>query len=147
MAGTIVAIGEEVKKWKVGQRVSPNFALDHLNGDSTPEVQMSHLGAQAPGVLAEYKVVPAHVSTNCDCDKNPVMLIRFMKSLVEIPKHLSFEEASTLPYAIFIHVLKKERLMFFCSCAALTAYNSLLGANPLKGGDVVLVLGTGGVSM
>ena len=43
---------------------------------------------------------------------------------------MSYEEASTLP------------------CAALTAYNALLGsANKLKGGDVVLVQGTGGVSI
>ena len=49
---------------------------------------------------------------------------------MRIPDHMSYEEASTLP------------------CAALTAYNALLGsANPLKGGDVVLVQGTGGVSI
>ncbi|KAI0673130.1 NAD-P-binding protein [Trametes maxima] len=50
-------------------------------------------------------------------------------ALVHIPEHLSYEEASTLP------------------CAAVTAYNALLGLRPLKGGDVVLVLGTGGVSI
>jgi D-arabinose 1-dehydrogenase-like Zn-dependent alcohol dehydrogenase len=33
------------------------------------------------------------------------------------------------------------------SCAAVTAYNSLHGPNPLKAGDTVLVIGTGGVSM
>lgn len=32
-------------------------------------------------------------------------------------------------------------------CAAVTAYNALLGPNPLKGGDVVLVQGIGGVSI
>ncbi|KAI0632997.1 NAD-P-binding protein [Trametes polyzona] len=51
-------------------------------------------------------------------------------ALVRIPEHLSYEEASTLP------------------CAAVTAYNALLGGpNPLKGGDTVLVQGTGGVSI
>ncbi|KAH7911144.1 hypothetical protein BJ138DRAFT_1179770 [Hygrophoropsis aurantiaca] len=50
-------------------------------------------------------------------------------SLVRVPDHLSYEEGSTLP------------------CAALTAYNALLGPTPLKGGDYVLVLGTGGVSI
>ncbi|KAL6298062.1 NAD-P-binding protein [Sparassis latifolia] len=49
--------------------------------------------------------------------------------LVRIPDHLSYEEASTLP------------------CAALTAYNALLGPVPIKGGDTVLVQGTGGVSI
>ena len=49
---------------------------------------------------------------------------------MRIPEHLSYEEASTLP------------------CAAVTAYNALLGGKPtLKGGDIVLVQGTGGVSI
>ena len=49
---------------------------------------------------------------------------------MRIPEHLSYEEASTLP------------------CAAVTAYNALLGGKPtLKGGDFVLVQGTGGVSI
>lgn len=52
------------------------------------------------------------------------------EALVKIPEHLSYEEASTLP------------------CAAVTAYNALLsGLHPLKGGDTVLVEGTGGVSI
>ncbi|KAI0830274.1 NAD-P-binding protein [Trametes gibbosa] len=51
-------------------------------------------------------------------------------ALVSVPEHLNYEEASTLP------------------CAAVTAYNALLGGqNPLKGGDTVLVQGTGGVSI
>ncbi|KZP07687.1 NAD(P)-binding protein [Athelia psychrophila] len=50
-------------------------------------------------------------------------------ALVRVPEHLSYEEAATLP------------------CAALTAYNALMGPVPLKGGDMVLVLGTGGVSI
>lgn len=32
-------------------------------------------------------------------------------------------------------------------CAAVTAYNALNGPVPIKAGDTVLVLGTGGVSM
>ncbi|OJT02677.1 Zinc-type alcohol dehydrogenase-like protein [Trametes pubescens] len=51
------------------------------------------------------------------------------RALVRIPEHLSYEEASTLP------------------CAAVTAYNALLLPNPLKGGDTVLIQGTGGVSI
>jgi len=50
-------------------------------------------------------------------------------ALVRVPDYLSYEEASTLP------------------CAALTAYNALMGPVPLKGGDTVLILGTGGVSI
>ena len=51
--------------------------------------------------------------------------------LVHIPAHLTFREASTLP------------------CAAVTAWNALYGLSgrPLKAGDTVLTLGTGGVSL
>jgi len=50
-------------------------------------------------------------------------------SLVHFPSHLTYEEASTLP------------------CSTLTAYNALHGPVPVKAGDFVLVLGTGGVSI
>jgi len=48
---------------------------------------------------------------------------------VRILEHLSYEEASTLP------------------CAGVTAWNAFHGPVPLKGGDSVLVQGTGGVSI
>lgn len=109
-AGEIVALGEEVKGWKIGDRVCPNFALDHIHGDVTEDIKLTGLGGHIDGVLREYINVPVH-------------------SLVRIPEYLSYEEGSTLP------------------CAALTAYNACLGPVPLKGGDHVLVLGTGGVSI
>lgn len=50
--------------------------------------------------------------------------------VVRIPNNLSFEEAATLP------------------CAGLTAWNALMIAGkPLRPGETVLCLGTGGVSM
>ena len=49
--------------------------------------------------------------------------------LVCIPDHFSFEEAATLP------------------CAAVTAYNALYCSGSLKPDDVVLLQGTGGVSI
>ncbi|KAH9941007.1 NAD-P-binding protein [Amylocystis lapponica] len=110
MAGEILAVGDEVKHWKAGDRVCANFAVDHLYGDLTPENKYCGLGGPIDGVLTEYKLLPAHC-------------------LVQVPAHLSYEEASTLP------------------CAALTAYNGLNGPVPLKGGDIVLVQGTGGVSI
>ncbi|KAF5373107.1 hypothetical protein D9758_001609 [Tetrapyrgos nigripes] len=111
MAGEIVWVGEDVPDgWKVGDRVSANFCADHIDGDATPEIQKTAHGGMIHGMLTEYKAFRPH-------------------SLVKIPDHLSFEEASTLP------------------CAALTAYNALMGPVPLKGGDTVLVLGTGGVSI
>jgi NADPH:quinone reductase-like Zn-dependent oxidoreductase len=48
--------------------------------------------------------------------------------LVEIPEHLSYQEAATLP------------------CAAVTAWNAL-AAGDLKPGGTVLIQGTGGVSI
>jgi len=49
--------------------------------------------------------------------------------LVAMPPHLTFQEASTLP------------------CAALTAWHSLVEMGGLKPGQIVLLLGTGGVSI
>lgn len=46
-----------------------------------------------------------------------------------VPPHLSFEEAATFP------------------CAALTAWNALVGGAPLLPGQTVLTLGSGGVSL
>jgi NADPH:quinone reductase-like Zn-dependent oxidoreductase len=51
------------------------------------------------------------------------------QGLVKAPSNLNALEASTL------------------SCAALTSWNALYGLKPLKPGQVVLVQGTGGVSM
>ena len=51
------------------------------------------------------------------------------EGVVHVPSHLTDEQAATLP------------------CAALTAWNALTGYTPVKAGDVVLVQGTGGVSI
>ncbi|EMD30920.1 hypothetical protein CERSUDRAFT_89624 [Gelatoporia subvermispora B] len=110
MAGEILAVGDAVRGWAVGDRVCANFATDHIFGHFDAEIKATGLGAPIDGVLTEYKILPAH-------------------SLVRVPEHLSYEEASTLP------------------CAALTAYNGLMGPVPLKGGDTVLVQGTGGTSI
>ncbi|KAJ7131178.1 alcohol dehydrogenase [Mycena epipterygia] len=106
MAGEVIAVGEDVKGWKKGDRVCANFMLDKLHDEQPVEIGNTALGGTTNGVLTEYR------------------------SLVAIPSHLSYEEASTLP------------------CAALTAYNALLsGYESLKAGDTILVQGTGGVSI
>ncbi len=51
------------------------------------------------------------------------------EGLVRIPDHLNFAQAATLPVA------------------GVTAWNALCGLKPLKSGEVVLTLGTGGVSV
>lgn len=61
MAGEIIAVGEDVKGWKVGDRVSSNFAVDHIHGEATAEIKATGLGAPIDGVLTEYKIIPAHV--------------------------------------------------------------------------------------
>lgn len=49
--------------------------------------------------------------------------------ILPIPEHLTYEEAATLP------------------CAAVTAWNALVVEGRIKAGDVILTLGTGGVSI
>jgi NADPH:quinone reductase-like Zn-dependent oxidoreductase len=111
-AGEIAAIGSGVTKWKVGDRVMPIFAQRWFDGDSSEEKRRSSLGAGAQwdGVLRE--------SGNFH-----------EESVLEIPEHLSFEEAATLP------------------CAALTAWHALVVSGQLRPGQTVLTLGTGGVSV
>lgn len=111
-AGEIVAVGTAVSKWKVGDRVMPNLVQRWIDGNPTDESRRTALGAGAQwnGVLREYAAF--------DQD-----------SVVRIPEHLSFEEASTLP------------------CAAVTVWNALAVSGQLKPGESVLTLGSGGVSV
>ena len=61
MAGEVVAIGNQVKKWSPGDRVCANLSIDHLHGDVTAELRNAFLGFFIDGVLAEYRVFPEHV--------------------------------------------------------------------------------------
>ena len=110
-AGEVVAVGADVRKWKVHDRVCPIFTQAWLEGSLSIEKRRTTLGAgDLDGVLREYGAF----------DEN---------GLIEIPGHLSFEEAATLP------------------CAAVTAWNALVVSGNLKAGETVLTLGTGGVSV
>ena len=60
-AGEIMAVGGDVRGWEIGDRVSPNFAIDHIYGDVTEDIKNTGLGGQIDGVLREYINVPAHV--------------------------------------------------------------------------------------
>lgn len=111
-AGEVVGLGDGVTKWAIGDRVMPIFAQRWYDGDSSEEKRRTSLGAGAQwdGVLREYGTFNE-------------------ESVVRIPDHLSYEEASTLP------------------CAAVTAWNALVVSGKLKAGESVLTLGTGGVSV
>ncbi|EJD34646.1 NAD(P)-binding protein [Auricularia subglabra TFB-10046 SS5] len=79
-AGEIVALGQEVTSWNLGDRVLAGFYLDDFGGEVTPDKHNSAMGSGRQGTLQEYRVLPANV-------------------LVRIPAHMSYEEASTLTCA------------------------------------------------
>ena len=81
-AGEVVAIGEGVIKWQVGDRVMPLFAQKWFDGESSEEKRKTSLGAGSrwQGVLSEFAAFD-------------------QESVVRIPAHLSYEQAATLPCA------------------------------------------------
>lgn len=108
-AGEVLSVGEGVTAWKPGDRVAGIFMQNWLDGPLTPAKGKGALGGDVDGMLASQIVLRE-------------------SGLVEVPGHLSFQEAATLP------------------CAAVTAWNALSTAN-LKPGNTVLIQGTGGVSL
>ena len=79
--GEVVEIGEEVTRFKVGDRVTPVYTQGWHDGYPTPEQRTKRtLGAPLSGVLQDYVVVPA-------------------EDAVSIPANLSDAEAATLPIA------------------------------------------------
>lgn len=109
-AGEIVEIGAAVTRWRVGDRVAGCFFPDWQRGDLTREWQKRDLGGGLDGMMAEFVAAPE-------------------SGVVQIPDHVSFAEAATLP------------------CAALTAWHALISKGQLAAGETVLLLGTGGVSI
>jgi NADPH:quinone reductase-like Zn-dependent oxidoreductase len=108
--GEVVEVGQRVTRVKVGQRVAANFAQKWIAGEPARHKLGASLGGPLDGMLAEYRVFDE-------------------EGLVEVPAHLTDEEAATLP------------------CAGVTAWNSLIHQGRLKAGETVLVQGTGGVSI
>jgi NADPH:quinone reductase-like Zn-dependent oxidoreductase len=80
-AGEVVAVGNGVTRFKVGDRVAGTFFTRWAEGKRTPEVAASARGGGGvDGMLSE--AIVAHED-----------------SLVRVPAHLTFEEAATLPCA------------------------------------------------
>lgn len=78
--GEVVALGAEVDRFGVGDRVSAIFFQRWTTGPFTREAAGSGLGGALDGVLGEYVCLPE-------------------SGLVHVPAHLSVTEAATLPCA------------------------------------------------
>jgi NADPH:quinone reductase-like Zn-dependent oxidoreductase len=108
-AGEIVAVGSEVTRAKIGDRVVATLFPRWVDGLFSWEVS-AQIGGSLDGLLTEFAVLTE-------------------EAVVQIPEHLSFDEAATLP------------------CAAVTAWSALTVGAPLFPGQTVLTLGSGGVSL
>jgi NADPH:quinone reductase-like Zn-dependent oxidoreductase len=75
-AGDIVAVGKDVSRVKIGDKVTPLFAQSFLHGQYDPDYQKNGLGGGIDGVLSQYFV----------CDQEGV---------VPVPKHLDYVQACT----------------------------------------------------
>ena len=79
-AGEVVSVGQDVTRFKAGDRVAAIFFQRWLRGRSNGETLSSALGGQLDGMLSQYVCLSE-------------------EGLVGVPQDYSHEEASTLPCA------------------------------------------------
>lgn len=78
--GEVVAVGADVSRVKVGQRVAAAFMPGWVEGELNDSKARTALGGAVDGLLCQLACLPA-------------------EALVPVPAHLSDEEAATLPCA------------------------------------------------
>ncbi|CDX22372.1 Alcohol dehydrogenase zinc-binding domain protein [Mesorhizobium plurifarium] len=108
-AGEVVAVGDGVTRFAVGDRVTGSYFARWIDGRMHPGI-VDQLGCTLNGMLSEYALLDEQWA-------------------VRLPDHLSWQEAATF------------------TCAGLTAWSALTGAEIPKPGQWVLVIGSGGVAL
>ncbi|TPM39737.1 NAD(P)-dependent alcohol dehydrogenase [Mesorhizobium sp. B2-3-4] len=108
-AGEVVAIGEGITRFNVGDRVTGSYFARWIDGRLHPGI-IDQLGCTLDGMLSDYALLDEQWA-------------------VRLPDHLTWQEAATF------------------TCAGLTAWSALTGAEILQPGQWVLTIGSGGVAL
>lgn len=109
--GEVIAIGEDVTRVAVGDRVCPSFFQGWIDGPPTMANRAVSLGSASHSGILQQEMLLSEDDVS------------------RAPQSLDPVEAATLP------------------CAGLTAWRAVAVEGQVKAGDVVVVQGTGGVSI